>query len=96
MVLAVLEVHAIKRVFPFAVEIVNVMAPENVSVEAEPTNGVFAAIIRPEIDWFAAKLAVTISPAPIVIVGCPSKLSFENVIGSVVPVKVYPGWTFAK
>lgn len=90
---AVAFVHVINRVLPFALLIVSVMAAEYVSVEADPMKGVLAAMVNPEMVMFESMLDVVTSATLRATVGVDNKFSLVYVIGSVVPVKVYPGVT---
>lgn len=90
---AVAFVHVINRVLPFALLIVSVMAAEYVSVEADPIKGVLAAMVNPEMVMFESRLDVVTSATLRATVGVDNKFSLVYVIGSVVPVKVYPGVT---
>ena len=86
-------VHVINRVLPFALLMVSVMAAEYASVEADPMKGVLAAMVNPEMVMFESMLDVVTSATLKATVGVDNKFSLTYVIGSVVPVKVYPGVT---
>ncbi len=70
MVLPVFEVQAIVRTLGLAVLIVSVIAALNVAALAAKIAFEPAARLKPGMALLAAKLEPTISPAPIVTVGC--------------------------